>query len=468
MRMSVRSLFVVFGTLILAAASARAAAEPVGSAFSYQGFLTDAGGPVNGAVDLKTRLYDADVGGIQSGGEVLASATVTEGQFSVDLDFGAVPFSQNIALWLEIEVSDDGGASWDLLSGRQRLTPVPFAMQSQNSDTASTALAADFATLAQDSDNTRGLFVDAGGNIGIGTTTPNFWLTLDQPGHGFSHLWDAGGGAGESDITTFVTGNGGWIGTRNPKPLYLYTNDSAPRVTLDTLGNLGVGTQSPAARLDVRDFTLGGTGVSVTQTGQGNTIGVNAAVSNGVGVRGEAITNSGTNFGVLGVAPSTGWGVFSQGRIGATGTKSFVIDHPLDPANKVLLHYSSEAPEPLNTYSGTVLLDGNGRATVGLPDYFESINTDYRYQLTAIGGAGPNLHVATEIANNRFSVAGGSPGLKVSWEVTARRNDAFVRLKGSPRELLKSPENRGKYLLPEAYNAPASKGINAVEILSDN
>jgi len=91
------------------------------------------------------------------------------------------------------------------------------------------------------------------------------------------------------------------------------------------------------------------------------------------------------------------------------------------------VHAAVESSEVLNVYSGNVVLDRSGSAEVELPAWFEAINTDFRYQLTAVGDAAPGLHVAEEVAGNRFRIAGGPTGLKVSWEVTAVRNDRFMR-----------------------------------------
>lgn len=70
-----------------------------------------------------------------------------------------------------------------------------------------------------------------------------------------------------------------------------------------------------------------------------------------------------------------------------------------------------------------------------MPHYFAAINRDPRYTLTPIGGAMPGLHVAEEIDMRqdpvRFRVAGGRPGLKVSREVKAVRDDPFVRTHGA-------------------------------------
>jgi hypothetical protein len=47
----------------------------------------------------------------------------------------------------------------------------------------------------------------------------------------------------------------------------------------------------------------------------------------------------------------------------------------------------------------------------------KSVNGTFRYQLTAIGAPGPNLYISQEVSNNQFTIAGGEPGMKVSWQV---------------------------------------------------
>lgn len=224
---------------------------------------------------------------------------------------------------------------------------------------------------------------------------------------------------------------------------------------------LGVGTETPSVKLEVQFDAAQENGVKVVDTVGGVTaIGVESRVNQGYGVWGEVTAPTGTQYGVYGRSVSaTGFGVYANGRIGASGTKSFMIDHPLDPEGAVLFHYSSESPEPQNRYNGTVILDGNGTAVVHLPDYFETINTDFRYQLTAIGAPGPLLHIAREIQRNHFVIAGGQPGMKVSWEVVARRSDRFVEFMGAPTEVLKSPEQRGTYIAPELYGQPEAKAM---------
>lgn len=101
--------------------------------------------------------------------------------------------------------------------------------------------------------------------------------------------------------------------------------------------------------------------------------------------------------------------------------------HPLDPENKDLFHASVGSPEMKNIYDGITTLDTQGESDVKLPEYFEGLNSEFRYQLTPIGGPMPNLHIAEEIQGNQFRIAGGTPGLKVSWTVTGTRKDAYAK-----------------------------------------
>jgi hypothetical protein len=182
--------------------------------------------------------------------------------------------------------------------------------------------------------------------------------------------------------------------------------------------------------------------------------------NDGVGVFGFAgNANPGWGIGVLG--EGNWYGVFSNTDFGAAGTKAFTIDHPQDPENKFLKHYSMESPEVLNTYRGNATLDANGEATVTLPSYFEAINRNVSYQLTPIGAAAPGLYIKEEVSNGRFVIAGGAPGMKVSWNIYAERNDAYMQQNPSSREVepAKKPHQRGLYLMPKLFGQPAEKGI---------
>ena len=152
---------------------------------------------------------------------------------------------------------------------------------------------------------------------------------------------------------------------------------------------------------------------------------------------------------------------YFQGDVQITGTLSkgggaFRIDHPLDPANRVLSHSFVESPDMMNIYNGTVQLDVDGRAEIVLPEYFEALNRDFRYQLTAVGGPAPWLYVAREVEDNRFSIAGGPAHGRVSWQVTGIRRDAWAEAHRILVEEDKAPEDRGRFIHPEAHGLPAS------------
>lgn len=148
------------------------------------------------------------------------------------------------------------------------------------------------------------------------------------------------------------------------------------------------------------------------------------------------------------------------GNFFAAGTKNFRIDHPLDPTNKYLNHSVIESSEVLNQYSGNAVLDARGEARVELPAWFEAINTDFRYQLTAIGAPGPNLYVAEEVRDNAFKIGGGAPGTKVSWQVTARRNDPYMRAHPYVVEQDKPEKLRGRYTDPSLYGMPKEQATS--------
>lgn len=130
----------------------------------------------------------------------------------------------------------------------------------------------------------------------------------------------------------------------------------------------------------------------------------------------------------------------------------------MDPAHRYLYHFVREAPEVQNVYNGIVTLDENGEATVILPAYFSALNAGpFRYQLTAIGAPMPNLHIAQEIQDNTFKIAGGVPGKKVSWEVTAIRNDPYLRDHPVQAEVDKPADEQGTYLYPGGYGQPKER-----------
>jgi hypothetical protein len=110
--------------------------------------------------------------------------------------------------------------------------------------------------------------------------------------------------------------------------------------------------------------------------------------------------------------------------------------------HKYLIHATVESSEMINLYSGVVMLDGNGEAEVALPEWFEALNRDFRYQLTCVGSFAP-VYIARKIANHGFKIAGGPPGLEVSWQVTGTRHDPWAREHPFAVEVEKQPREEG-------------------------
>lgn len=135
------------------------------------------------------------------------------------------------------------------------------------------------------------------------------------------------------------------------------------------------------------------------------------------------------------------------GNLDVTGSKNFKIDHPLDPANRYLRHFAIESSQVLNVYSGNVTTDEAGFASVTMPDWFDAINRDFRYQLTVIGSFARAI-IAEEMVDGRFVIQTDEPNVKVSWQVTAVRSDPHLLANPPVVEGEKPDEERGTFLSP--------------------
>ena len=154
-------------------------------------------------------------------------------------------------------------------------------------------------------------------------------------------------------------------------------------------------------------------------------------------------------------AASNNYAGYFAGDVHISGTLSksggsFKIDHPQDPANKYLVHSFVESPDMMNIYNGNITTDATGIATVKLPSYFDAINIDFRYQLTVIGVFAQAI-VKEEISGNQFSIQTDKPNVKVSWQVTGVRNDAWAKANRIKTEVNKPAYEKGLYMHPELY-----------------
>jgi hypothetical protein len=428
--------------------SVEAPAAALGTAFTYQGRLRNSGNPVNGACDFQFSLWDALNGGTQIGAtRVVNNALVNEGRFTVQLDFGAGAFNGD-ARWLALAVRCPAGSgAFTTIAPRQPFTSAPYALRATSAGSVPwsgiTNIPAGFAD-GVDNGGTVPLILTGISNAAVvaaTNTNPNdvtegvYGESNSSAGNGVHGVANAG--ANGFGVWGEAATGSGTVGS-----------STAGNGVLGVQGGGGPGSNVPVGVLGTSADFLGVFGLST------NNRGVEAYSKNDIGLY-SATGNNGSYAG------------YFSGRVHVNGTLSksagsFKIDHPLDPANKYLSHSFVESPDMMNIYNGNVTLDKQGEAVVELPAWFEALNQEFRYQLTAIGAPGPNLYVAVEIKGNRFTIAGGKPGMKVSWQVTGIRHDPYANQNRIPVEENKPADERGTYLYPQGYGQPATKGIDYV------
>jgi len=284
--------------------------------------------------------------------------------------------------------------------------------------------------------------VTLAGSNGFGT-----WLALGNSSAG-GHTWNiisAGGGNAEG------AGNLGITDLTGKSTIWLEGNTNVS-------GGLQVLNSSSVPALNA----ISATGYSAP-AGSGQAGGTGIVASGGTGDSGQPEGFGGAFDRGIYVVAGSGYAGDFLGNVSVSGNVSksggsFKIDHPLDPANKYLYHSFVESPDMMNIYNGNVVTDANGDAVVPLPEWFETLNRDFRYQLTVIGQFAQAI-VTAEVANHEFGIKTDKPGVKVSWQVTGIRQDAWANAHRIPVEEQKNARERGHYIHPELYGAPEEASI---------
>lgn len=321
-----------------------------------------------------------------------------------------------------------------------------------------------YAVVGQNSDEAGYLFYGS---------QPNAFVVLGNSFYGGVYASISGTGRDAGGLINSTTGTNVSLANRDSQGVFAQSSSST-----SFLANAVRGIQSAPGQNDTpavfgqnTDTDFYGIGVQ----GEGKYIGVYGigdgdASASYYGVRGFADSGSGgVGYAIYGSTGGSGtrYAGYFAGNTNVTGTLSkgagsFKIDHPLDPYNKYLYHSFVESPEMMNIYNGQARIDANGTATVQMPDYFQALNRDFRYQLTPIGAPMPNLYVAHEMTEQGvFVIAGGVPGAKVSWQVTGVREDAFANANRIPVEEWKTGDEVGKLLHPESFGRSTAEGIDA-------
>jgi hypothetical protein len=361
------------------------------------------------------------------------------------------------------ESTGDGGVG---VRGRAGSGPGAAGVRGSSTDGPGVAGESDNGTgISGTSDNGEGIFGGSGktGGTGVHGAAMNGAQARGVFGESSDGAGVAGQSTGGYGVVGFGALGGVWgVATTTDGPGVI----GVTRLTLDddpsAIGVHGAATNG----IGVVGESQSNTGVSgesnaVSTTTIAGVVG-EANGSNGIGVRGVA--NVGNNAWAINGESTNGYAGYFSGKVNVTGAltagvKPFKIDHPLDPANKYLMHAAVESPDMKNIYDGVVVLDAGGEAVVELPEWFEALNRDFRYQLTCIGGVAP-VYIAEEVSDHRFRIAGGAPGLKVSWQVTGIRKDAFANAHPLLVEMDKSAEERGRYLYPVELGMPASLSVD--------
>jgi len=313
---------------------------------------------------------------------------------------------------------------------------------------------------------------DAGGSFSAGAVVASLGVTGMSTSNSTAgiHGQDTLGGYGVLGVANGTSGQGVW-GESFGTQFTTYGPDGVHGQAHSSVGSGVAGLNSDPNGTGV--YGSGNTGVFGAGTtgvyGAGST-GVYGTSPGGAGVYAESTTggwavdavNTGSGTGVL-AGSASGWAAWFNGNVEVDGNLSkaggsFKIDHPLDPANKYLYHSFVESPDMMNIYNGNVTTDAQGDVVVELPEWFETLNRDFRYQLTVIGQLAQAI-VSTEIADGRFSIKTDKPNVKVSWQVTGIRQDAWANAHRIPLEEAKPELERGSYLHPELYGAPEEKGV---------
>lgn len=469
-------------------------------AFKYQAVVRDAGNTIlaNQAVGMRFSVQQGSIGGAAVYVETFDATTNAYGLVNIELGSGTVvsgTFStinwENGPYFIETAVDITGGTTYSVM-GTSQLLSVPYALHSKTATNVTNDLIND-----ADSDPNneiqslqiagQDLTISGGNTVVIPTPASN---TLDQaydqggPGSGRIITVDAGSveltNATSNGIGLRVTTTNTGVGVISTSsniangfsPIQATTNASST-LTSAIIGSSTGGAYGVSGQVESTATSLAGVyGNNLRTTGGYGTYGIghsgvvgetNYQLGFGVyGSNADAIGPLGNAVGTYGIGYVGVWGdqsdpngysVYANGDFGAAGTKAFAIDHPLDPENKYLKHYSIESNEVLNMYRGNAQFDSNGEAEVTMPDYFDAVNANFSYQLTPVGGFAP-LFVKEKLTNGKFVIAGGQPGMEVSWSVYAERNDPYLQQHPESKavEVQKEVWNQGKYLQPDLYN----------------
>ena len=374
--MKLISKLILFAMLGVLSAPALTAA-PLGTAFTYQGKLADGGQPANGLYDFQFALHDAVTGGNFLANTDLDEVAVTNGLFTVQLDFGAAAFT-GAARWLGITVGASTNGVPVTLVPRQPLTPAPYALFAATASSAVNATHADSVNFGGTGTNTTAARSDHAhfGQVWSGASTDEGLRVQNLSPNGNALTGRQGAGTGVAGPVGVVAGVWG-----------------------DSSDGSGVIGESVNSR---------GVFGRVTGTGALN-YGVfgHTPSSQGYGVFGQATAGAGVNYGVGGVSSSTGGrGVFGH-AVATSGSAYGVYGSTDSPAGAgVVAVGSGTSGTALRIGSGGIRIVGAGLNTP-TPAFIHHV-TSQNKTTNGFTWHGVNLFNSATIIDNAF--ANGDPG----------------------------------------------------------
>ncbi len=496
-----------------------------GTGFTYQGSLNDGASPANGQYDFTFTLFDALAAGNQVGTIVpMLNHTVTNGLFTVTLDFGTTAF-QGDARWLQIAVRPTGGGSYTTLAPRQALTATPYAMSlvpgavingatgaggiafNVNNSTGNSV--AGFSGSATDSAvygvNTNSASALGAGVKGVGNASPGVegdstssyggFFNGENGVKGQTSATDGSGVIGQADTGPNAAGVYGT--SANGTGVYGTSANGTGVYGTSTNSGYGIyGTVSSASGFSMVGFSTGNNGTGIfgqALSGSGSTglwgwgggfgvsgngnvgvygggaTGVEGDGSGGDGVHGTSDTSSGVagisvdGNGVYGTS-TTGYAGWSDGGLRVTGG-----------CTGCLGTFQIDDPlDPANKY-----LNQSGVASPDMLDILsDNVTTDANGNATVqlppyfealntdfryqltVVGQFSQAIISSEVKNNTFTIKTDKPTVKVSWQVTGVRHDPYAAAHPIQPEQAKPANEQGTYLHPQELGQPASLGLD--------
>ena len=445
-------LSAIVGTIVAQTAAnyTTPASTQVPRLIKFSGVVKDeSGNPITGVVGILFSLYTDQQGGAPLWMETQNVQADAAGHYTALLGSASADglplelFSSGEAQWLGVQIQGQPERP------RVLLVSVPYALKAHEAETLSGRNISDFVLANGTKSQSNSAYNSQATSNGARSSTPPppGGLTTFTGSNSARIVGLTQNGSGTGLSATAATHTAGLVASTASTNAYGVFGNATATAGFN-VGVVGQSSSTTGAGILGQTLTAGGTaGVFVNQAGSGLIL------------QGQ----SGTGLRQVFSVDASGNGSFS-GNLNVTGrlTKgsgSFKIDHPLDPAHKYLSHSFVESPDMMNIYNGVVVLDARGSAWINMPDYFEALNCDFRYQLTSIGRPQPGLYIAQEVSNRRFRISGGKPGGKVSWMVTGIRQDAYANAHRILTEEEKPPQEQGLYLHPELFGASEEQAI---------